>query len=120
MALAEYNGFTEKERNKGERIIKKAEKEGRLTDRHATICKMCGQDKGVREYHAEDYSPDKILDDVIPLCWRCHRHIHRKNKGPKWHEYEEMLKRGERAEPFYWKWWHEEDDLPVVTQEKTE
>ena len=111
MNLGKYNGFSSEERNEGDKIIKKAIKDGILPPLNKVTCKICGQDKGVREYHTEDYSPDKILDTVIPICWRCHRHIHQKKKGPKWHEYEEMLKRGEIAEPYYYKWWTPENDM---------
>ena len=76
MTMAEYNGFTDKERRDGDKLIKKAIEEGVLPPLNKVSCKICGQDKGVREYHAEYYSPDRILDDVIPICWRCHRHIH--------------------------------------------
>jgi hypothetical protein len=80
MKLGKYNGFSSEQRIEGDKIIKKAIKDGVLPPLNKVTCKICGQDKGVREYHTEDYSPDKILDDVIPICWRCHRHIHQKKK----------------------------------------
>ena len=63
--LCEYNGFTGKQRAKGAIIIKKAIKEGILPDLHTSPCEMCGQTKGIREYHAEDYSPNKNIDVVV-------------------------------------------------------
>ncbi|MBR0472300.1 MAG: hypothetical protein IJI98_06330 [Methanosphaera sp.] len=114
MNLGEYNGFSSEERYEGDKIIKKAIKEGLLPDLHTIPCELCGQTKGIREYHTEDYSPDTILDNVICVCKHCHMHIHQKNKGKGWYDYEEMLKRGEKTKPWYDKrYWTEEDDLEI-------
>ena len=56
--MNEYNGFSEKERLKGDRIIKKAIENGDLPPLNQTRCCICGQDKGIRQYHCEDYSPE--------------------------------------------------------------
>lgn len=115
MVLSEYNGFTPEERMKGDKIIKKAIADGILPDLHTIPCELCGQTKGIREYHAEDYSPDKILDDVICVCKKCHRHIHAKNKEtPYYKQYEKDIRNGKIYEPEYNKrYWTKDDDLPI-------
>ncbi|RAP49288.1 MAG: hypothetical protein BZ138_07865 [Methanosphaera sp. rholeuAM270] len=106
-----YNGFSPEQRMDGDKIVKEAIKKGILPPLNEVSCEICGQDKGVRHYHAEDYSPDKIVDDVIPVCWECHMHIHTKNKNnPRWIRYEKRLKRGEKSRPHYNKWWTPDDD----------
>ena len=105
-----YNGFSPEERDEGDKIIKKAIEEGRLPPLNKTKCCICGQDKGVREYHCEDYSPENILDDVVPLCKKCHMYLHR--WPDKWEAYKEEVKKA-RKEPFYSKYWTEEDDGEV-------
>lgn len=118
MTLTEYNGFSPEERDEGDKIIKKAIEEGILPDLHSIPCELCGQDKGVREYHAEDYSPDKILDDVICVCKSCHLHIHAARKGDGWKKREEEIKKGIRHKPTYTKSWTPEDDLPIIKFKK--
>ena len=114
MALSEYNGFSPEDRIKGDKIIKKAIDEGILPDLHTIPCALCGQDKGVREYHAEDYSPDKILDDVICVCKSCHIHIHSQWRGSKgWNKREEEIKKGIKHKPTYTTSWTPDDDVPI-------
>lgn len=83
-----YNGFSPEERRRGDRILKKAIKEGKIPDPMTQPCAMCGQTKGIRHYHCEDYSPENILQDATVLCWRCHMMLHTRFWHPKsWHKY---------------------------------
>ncbi len=77
MGLKEYNGFTGKEREKYARIQQKAIKNGILKPEEEVKCTMCGQDKGIRVYHAENYFPERIVENSTPMCASCHDQYHR-------------------------------------------
>ena len=77
-----YNGFTAYQRQKGGKLIKKAIEAGVLEDPMKCSCVICGQDKGIRHYHNEDYSPEHIIEDAKVVCWRCHMMIHTRFKHP--------------------------------------
>lgn len=110
--LGPYNGFTGEQRLYGEQIIKKAIKEGRLLPKNRTKCIICGQDKGIRDYHTEDYSPENIVEESMPMCRFCHNKLHKfKNKHPeKWQRYLDRVEKGYRPPPMYNQWWGPEDD----------
>ena len=111
--MQEYNGFTEKERLKGDRIIKNAIKNGEKLPLTQVKCCVCGQDKGIIQYHCEDYTPENILDDIAPLCWHCHQQLHRnrENNPEKWMQYLKDVKKGILKKPVYNKnYWTEEYD----------
>lgn len=113
--MNDYNGFTGKQRDKGQRIINKAIEEGKLQPLNTVRCIICGQDKGIRQYHNEDYSEENILEDVIPVCVKCHRRIHMDRNSPKYMEYMIKVFKGERADPVYNKlYWTEENDKPII------
>ena len=76
MTLADYNGFTGKEREDSEEIIEEAIKNGELKPLEETKCVICGQDKGIRVYHAENYLPEKIVGNSQPMCFKCHQRVH--------------------------------------------
>ena len=111
MGLAWYNGFSPQERMKGGKIINEAIKKGELKDLRLMKCERCGQDKGVRVYHCEDYSPENILNDVVCLCYKCHMQIHT-NKAyrntKRYKKYEKDINNGLIYPPVYTKWWSEE------------
>ena len=75
MGLSEYNGFSPKERN-CEKIQEKAIAEGILKPLEETRCVLCGQDKGIRVYHVENYFPEKVVGNSFPMCFKCHSRIH--------------------------------------------
>lgn len=81
--MQSYNGFTPQERERGGRIIREAVKRGELPNQMESPCTICGQDKGIRHYHCEDYSPENILNDCRVVCWRCHMMIHKRLRHPK-------------------------------------
>lgn len=112
MKLADYNGFNSEQRTLGDKIIKDAIKKGILPPLNETRCAICGQDKGVRHYHNEDYRPEKVIEDATPLCWRCHMHIHTKHKTTaNWKKYEEEVFQGnKRYPPIYTKNWKDKEE----------
>lgn len=100
--MKSYNGFTPEQRMHGDKIIKRAIAEGKLPPLSETKCILCGQDKGIRHYHCEDYSEDKILDDVVPVCWRCHMMIHSRFRNRKAFDiYMEEVKGGKTYPPVF-------------------
>lgn len=71
-----YNGFTGAQREQGDKILKEAIAKGVIPDPMTIPCEICGQDKGIRHYHCEDYSPQNIISNARCLCWRCHMMLH--------------------------------------------
>lgn len=80
--MKSYNGFTPQQREASIPILKKAIAEGRIKDPMHDKCCICGQDKGIRHLHNEDYSPDKVVEDAHCVCWRCHMMIHGRFRHP--------------------------------------
>ena len=82
MTLADYNGFISEERECDD-ILDKAIADGVLKPLEETKCVICGQDKGLRVYHVENYFPEKVVDSSYPMCFKCHQRIHgSKMKNP--------------------------------------
>ena len=77
-----YNGFSGQQREKGNEILKQAVAEGVIPDQNTQPCCICGQDKGIRHYHNEDYSEENIVKDAHVVCWRCHMMIHTRFRHP--------------------------------------
>ena len=73
---SDYNGFSGDERKKSTPIIEEAIKNGELKPYEETKCFICGQDKGIRDYHCENYLPEKVVGNAIPLCKKCHSWFH--------------------------------------------
>ena len=57
---------SKKELQKDIEVIEKEVEAGLKEDRHETTCWICGQDKGIREYHAEDYSEENTYQFEVP------------------------------------------------------
>ncbi len=116
MGIGPYNIFTGKEREDGDKIIKQAIEEGKLPPFNKTKCCICGQNKGIRQYHCEDYSPENILKDAVPICKRCHLRLHKNiDKNPeKWEKYLEDVKNGLILPPSYDPYWTVEDDSEEI------
>ena len=74
--MREYKGFTDKERRANLYRVKKAIADGELPHPCTLPCEICGQDKGIREWHCEDYTPERAMQSLHCLCWRCHRNHH--------------------------------------------
>ena len=84
-----YKGFTPEQRMANLKRVKEAIKLGLLNDPMQMKCEICGQDKGIREYHCYDYNYDVALDSLMCLCFRCHRYLHIYEIGAshKWYRY---------------------------------
>ena len=74
--MRDYKGFTDKERRANLYLVKKAIKNGELAHPCTLPCEICGQDKGIREWHCEDYTPERAMQSLHCYCWRCHRNYH--------------------------------------------
>lgn len=81
--MKSYNGFTGEQRIAGDEIVKKAIADGLLPNPNTQPCCICGQDKGIRHYHQEDYTPEHIVENSRCVCWRCHMMIHTRFWHPK-------------------------------------
>lgn len=79
--MRDYKGFTAEERLANLARVKQAIKDGILESPYKLKCEKCGQDKGVREYHCYDYTPEVALQSLQCLCWRCHRNLHTYERG---------------------------------------
>lgn len=80
--LKSYNGFSGAQRERGARILKKAIENGIIPAPSKCKCILCGQDKGIRHYHNEDYSDENVVSDAKVLCWRCHMMLHSRFRHP--------------------------------------
>lgn len=79
--MNDYKGYSGKHRMKVQRIINKAIKEKDIPSPLNLKCDICGQDKGIREWHSWDYRLETALETIQCLCWRCHRNWHVFEKG---------------------------------------
>ncbi|WP_407422315.1 hypothetical protein [Methanobrevibacter sp.] len=93
MGLTEYNGFSPKEREV-EKIQQEAIEKGELKPLEETRCFICGQDKGIRVYHVENYFPEKVVGNSIPMCYKCHSRVHgvKITNPPKFRKYLEEVR----------------------------
>ena len=100
--MKSYNGFTPYQIQKGFEKVKQAIAEGRLKPASQCVCSMCGQSRGIIMYHSEDYTLERIVDQVVPLCWRCHMMLHSRFSHPKsWEHYKKEISEGVRYKPVY-------------------
>jgi hypothetical protein len=99
--MTSYNGFSSSERSAAQRWLEAGWRGGRL--RRPTACCACGQDRGVIDAHAEDYSrpftAEKLL--AFPLCYVCHLMLHcRFGKGATaWGGYRRLVRLGATFAP---------------------
>lgn len=113
MTLNDYNGFTGKEREKYARVQQNAIKEGNLKPEEETKCIMCGQDKGIRVYHAENYFPERIVENSTPMCASCHDQYHRvrPNNPLKFRQYLESVREIPSRPRYDKRYWLPERDI---------
>jgi hypothetical protein len=99
--MREYNGFTPEQRREAGRIQERAFKQGII--QRPRKCKRCGQEKGIIDAHLEDYN--KPLEDIEPLCYRCHMIHHvahnRDNKDPDCARYWAEVAEGKQYPPMF-------------------
>ena len=112
--MKDYKGFTAKERYASLKRVKKAINDGLLESPYKLKCEMCGQDKGVREYHCTDYTPEREMNSLQCLCFRCHRnlHVNEIGEGHKYYSYSvyyfNEVKKGKIFPPVYTKYYTRE------------
>lgn len=97
-SMSSYKGWTGEERLKSLALTKKAIADGVIPK--PTVCEWCGQDKGIIQYHNENYShPTKYLKS---LCWRCHMIHHSRHFAPEQCKaYFDAIAAGKRFPPVY-------------------
>lgn len=112
MGLSEYNGFTGDERTRFSRVQKKAIEDGILKPEEETRCIMCGQDRGIRAYHVENYFPERIVENSTPLCASCHQQLHKvRPKNPlKFRQYLEGVREIPSKPQYNKQWWPPQRD----------
>lgn len=109
--MTSYNGFTPAQRWRGLAIVKRAVADGLIPPANALPCSRCGQTEGIIMYHSEDYTPERIVAQVVPLCWRCHMMLHCRFRHPKsWEKYTAEVAAGTRYPPVYRHSW------PILNQ----
>ena len=96
--IADFQGWTSEQRLASLALTKKAIASGELPK--PTKCELCGQDKGIIQYHNNDYShPTKYLSS---LCWRCHMMLHSCRRSPEAvKKYFDAVASGKRFAPVY-------------------
>ena len=99
--MTHYNGFTPAERNAAQAWLNREWTAGRLA--RPSVCLACGQDQGVIDAHAEDYSRPFTAAKLMafPLCLICHLMLHcRFGSGrAAWDAYRRLTRLGCRYEP---------------------
>ena len=109
-----YKGYSPQQRYASLETIHKAIADGVIKDAYDCKCEICGQDKGVREWHADDYAPETLLQNIRVLCWKCHRNLHIYEIGPKHEKYEwakryfEKVREGVQYTPTYTRFYTKE------------
>ena len=95
-----YNGFTPEQRNKAAAWLRSQWAAGRP---RPVACCACGQDKGVIDAHAEDYTePFGNHTDQYPMCIRCHMMLHCRFRSPDvWNDYRAAIRSGVRYAPLF-------------------
>ena len=100
--MKDYNGYTAAQRSKSMDWLRAQWEVGAV--KRPFKCCACGQDKGIIDAHAEDYSEpfEAGKTDQYPLCYRCHMMVHcRFRNKDKWEWYRLQIKNGVRFKPFY-------------------
>ena len=119
-----YNGFKAKTRKKGQDLINEAIERGELDPLNKTKCCICGKDKGIREYHCEDYSEENIIKDAVPLCKHCHMYLHQNNNKhdhpEKWEQYKKEVRKNRKGPWYDSRYWTEENDGEVSSSNHRE
>lgn len=74
--MRDYKGYTPKQRLNNLEKVKTLINEGKLASPYTKKCEICGQDKGIREYHCTDYGDGTNPKNLKCLCFKCHRYLH--------------------------------------------
>ncbi len=112
--MREYKGYTPEQRMQNLYRVKEAIKKGELENPLNLKCEICGQDKGIREWHCKDYNPEVAMKSLQCLCYKCHRNLHIKELGES-HKYYwwavgyfNKIKNGFKYTPTYSKYYTKE------------
>jgi hypothetical protein len=98
--MKSYNGFSPEARERAARWLRAEWASGRLAK--PSVCCACGQDQGVIDAHAEDYSePFRAgVTDEFHLCFTCHMMVHcRFRNRAAWDRYREAIAKGGHFAP---------------------
>ncbi|MGH9605552.1 MAG: hypothetical protein ACRD3N_07615 [Terracidiphilus sp.] len=90
-----YNGFPPEQRERAQRWLRAEWASGRLV--RPSKCCACGQDRGVIDAHAEDYSEPFAggKTDKFHLCFICHMMVHcRFRNRAAWDRYRKQIAQG--------------------------
>lgn len=105
--MKDYNGFSATQRNRAQRWLNQQWALGTL--QRPRVCVACGQDHGVIDAHAEDYSePFRAgVTDGFHLCFTCHMMVHCRHRNEeRWLQYREIIESGHRLTmPFMMRNW---------------
>jgi hypothetical protein len=94
------NWVTVERRLEVQALINKAIAAGEMPSAMVTPCERCGQDKGIRHTHTDDY--DNWQDTIEYLCWRCHMMHHSRHRCPEAvARYEAEVKAGKVFPPVF-------------------
>ena len=94
------NYVTPERRMEVQAEINQAVKEGKIKPASEMPCNRCGQDKGIRHYHTDDY--DNWQETLEYICWRCHMVHHSRKRAPEYvARYEAEIANGKIYPPVY-------------------
>lgn len=95
-----YRGFSPEVRSRSGRWLYAEIRAGRVPA-GPPRCQACGQNAGVLEWHAEDYSePFGPQTWAYGVCYPCHMALHCAPKNPAfWAFYKRVLATGRRSRP---------------------
>ena len=105
-SMKDYNGFASSQRNKAQRWLNAQWARGSLP--RPVRCVACGQDQGVIDAHAEDYSEPfaPCKTDGFHLCFVCHMMVHCRHRNEaRWQEYRQHVETGSRPKAFVRRDW---------------
>ena len=97
MTTNSYNGFSGAQRDRAQAWLRAEWASGRL--KRPRVCCACGQDRGVIDAHAEDYSEPFAAGktDEFHLCFTCHMILHcRFRNRAAWDRYRGAIRLGGR------------------------
>jgi hypothetical protein len=102
MSLHPYNNFSSAQRERAQRWLREQWSSGVL--HRPCRCHACGQDRGIFDAHAEDYSEPFAAGktDAHHLCFTCHMIVHyRFKKRAAWDRYRAAIAGGGHFAPVY-------------------
>ena len=99
--MRDYKGYSAEQRRKNLVNVKELIANGELESPYKKKCEICGQDKGIREYHCTDYNPEVALKSLKCLCYKCHRYLHVFELGESHKYYQNAKKYFEKVKTGY-------------------